>query len=368
MKIKTITCHEVYNYGATLQEYALITYLESIEHEVEAIQYKPDYLSKHFKLWEVSNPRYEKNPVLKAAYLIFKLPKRLTILPRKWNFDKFSAKHIKRTKKRYETNEDLKNDLPEADAFVCGSDQIWNSFFQNGKDPAFYLDFVPSSKLKVSYAASFATEELEEKNKSFVKRMVEGIDKVSVRETSGISILEDLGVKDVVQVLDPVFLLDKSFWVDKFVDKKEEQEFIFVYDFDSNKEIERVANSLAKEKSLKIYTVNRNINYADKNFCLEGPDKFLALIYKATFVLTNSFHAVAFSLIFKKNFLVFNRSEKINTRMRDLLGLVGCLKLLEGDLNFDYANIHELPFEEIEDKLNEKIKFSKTFLNEVFNQ
>ena len=78
----------------------------------------------------------------------------------------------------------------------------------------------------------------------------------------------------------------------------------------------------AKAQGLQIYTVNNNIRYANKNFYLHGPDVFLSLVHGAELVLTNSFHAVAFSLIFQKQFMVFNRAEKINTRMRDLLASV----------------------------------------------
>ena len=72
MKIKTITCHDVYNSGASLQAYALMKYLEEKGNEVEIIDYKPDYLSNHYKLWAITNPKYEKNIILKIIYLILK--------------------------------------------------------------------------------------------------------------------------------------------------------------------------------------------------------------------------------------------------------------------------------------------------------
>ena len=189
MKIKTITCHEVYNHGASLQEYALLKYLENLGHEVETISYKPPYLSNHFKLWIVSSPKWGKNFFLRTLYLGIKLPKKLYNLTRKKNFDLFSKEWIPSTVDRYTSNEELKNNIPEADVYICGSDQIWNSFFQNGKDPAFYLDFVPDEKLKLSYAASFAIDELEEDIKDFVKKKVTRLDFISVRETSGVKIL-----------------------------------------------------------------------------------------------------------------------------------------------------------------------------------
>ena len=128
MKIKTITCHEVYNYGASLQEYALIKYLENIGHTAEAIHYKPDYLSNHFNLKSVS-PKYDVFPI-KYIYLLAKFPARLKALKRKKTFDIFSKKHINTGEQLYVDNKELKANLPEADAYICGSDQIWNSFFK----------------------------------------------------------------------------------------------------------------------------------------------------------------------------------------------------------------------------------------------
>ncbi len=326
MKIKTITCHEVYNHGASLQEHALLTYLESLGHDCETIHYKPAYLSNHFKLLKVYNPKY-KNFFIKGIYLLLKLPGRLKDLKRKKAFDDFSEKHIKTGAKLYKTNEDLKEDLPEADAFICGSDQIWNSLFENGKDPAFYLDFVPENQLKISYAASFAIDEIAPTLISFVKEKVARIQHVSVRETSGVRLLGDLGITEVSQVLDPVFLLPQDYWKENFVTSIA-GDYIFIYDFDNNEFVKRSAQKLAKKRGLKIFTVNKNIKYADKNYWLHGPEVYLSLMYHAQFVITNSFHSVAFSLIFQKQFIVVNRSENINTRMRDLLSLFNLSHLL----------------------------------------
>ena len=82
MKIKTITCHRVYNYGATFQEFALLHYLENLGHEVQTINYRPPYLSNHFNLWSVGNPKYDKF-IIKYLYVIAKLPGRLKSLKRK---------------------------------------------------------------------------------------------------------------------------------------------------------------------------------------------------------------------------------------------------------------------------------------------
>ena len=105
MKVKTITCHRVYNHGASLQEYALLKYLKSLGHDAEAINYTPDYLSNHHNFYNVANPKYDKF-FIKWLYLLAKLPQRLTMLKRKKAFDDFENTYIPFTKKNYKDNTD----------------------------------------------------------------------------------------------------------------------------------------------------------------------------------------------------------------------------------------------------------------------
>lgn len=358
MKIKTITCHEVYNHGASLQEYALLRFLKQLGFDAEAIHYKPDYLSNHFSIRAISNAKFDK-PIVKQLYLLAKLPGRLNALKRKRSFDEFHQKYIPTNKTLYTNNDELRTNLPDADVFICGSDQIWNSFFQNGKDPAFYLNFVPDSKLKISYAASFAIDKLDESVKPLVRDNVSRLNAIGVRETSGLKILADLGIYDAVQVLDPVFLLDVSDWRN-FV-KPIDEEFIFVYDFDSNPIIKNIAKKLKKEKGCKIFTVNKNIEYADQNYWDKGPEKFLSLISQSQHNITNSFHAVAFSMIFEKQLTVVNRSEQINTRMLDLLTLFGLEKHIVSKMEH-FESLNNIDFFFIKDVKKNHINRSKQFL------
>ncbi|MCF8273426.1 MAG: polysaccharide pyruvyl transferase family protein [Flavobacteriaceae bacterium] len=361
MEIKTITCHEVYNHGASLQEHALLKFLDNKGHKTETINYQPNYLNNHFNFWRISNPRYKKNLLFKVIYLILKFPSRYKLLKRKRAFDEFSKKYIKSTNIIYKTNSDLKNNLPMADSYICGSDQIWNSFFENGKDPAFYLDFVPNDKLKISYAASFAIDKIDDSLKEFVRQKVSRLNYISVRESSGIKILEDLGINRAIQVLDPVFLLESKYW-DTISVKKLENDYIFVYDCDSDPMILTFIEKLKKKSNYKIVTVNKNIKYADKYYDLCGPDVFLSLIKNADFVVSNSFHAVAFSIIFKKQFTVFNRFEKINTRMKDIVNLLEISEVLIENKNqvnnFNYI----INYDKMNSPLSALINHSRNYL------
>ncbi|MFD1359136.1 polysaccharide pyruvyl transferase family protein [Fictibacillus halophilus] len=365
MKICTITCHDVYNHGASLQAYALMTYLERCGHEVEIIDYKPDYLSNHYNLLSVDNPKWDKNLLTKLIYLALKMPVKIPSLIRKKAFDQFTSKYLKLTKIRYSSNEELKKNPPYANAYLCGSDQIWNSLHQNGKDPAFYLDFVPPGKLKASYAASFATDTLVDEILPFVKKKVERLDGIGVREKSGVEILKRLDIINAVSVVDPVLLLDKKDWNilggEKFVEK-----YILIYDFDNSDLIRKLTLEIANECGYKIYTINPGkINYADRYFKFVGPETFISLIRDAAFVISNSYHAAVFSIIYQKKFAIVNRKESINTRMRDFLS---DLKLNQRLVDEDY-NLNEIlkmvNYSKSVELLNEKIIFSMKYLDET---
>lgn len=365
MKICTITCHDVYNHGASMQAYALMTYLKNIGHDVEIIDYKPDYLSNHYNMKSIDNPKWDKNILTKVIYLTLKTPGRLMSLKRKKAFDVFRESNLIITEKKYKSNEELKQYLPDADAYICGSDQIWNSLHQNGKDPAFYLDFVPDNKIKVSYAASFATDSIDVKYKPMVKDMVSRLDGVSIREKSGVKIVEDLGIKNAINVVDPVFLLGKDDW-DNVGTETFDDKYILVYDFDKSNLVEKIATDIAKEKGYKIYTINSDKpKYADKHFNLSGPSTFVSLVKNAEFVISNSFHAVVFSVIYNKNIAIVNRTENINTRMRDLLDdlqlndrlVDGSYKIEEIIKDIDYSKSMKI--------LQDKVMISKNYIDTV---
>ena len=364
MRIKTITCHDVYNSGASLQAYALMRYLEELGNEVEIIDYKPDYLNNHYKLGIIANPKYEKNLMLKMIYLTLKFPGRVLALRKKIKYDHFRDNYLKVTKKRYISNSELKNNPPEADIFICGSDQIWNSKFNNGKDPAFYLDFAPQGKIKASYAASFATDRIEESVRDITKERINKLDYIGVREISALNILEDLGIDNGIQVMDPVFLLSKETWLNMAYEVDKKQKYIFVYDFDGNELIKEIALKVAKKKSLKIYTVFKS-DYSDKVIKGMGPIDFISYIKNAEFIISNSFHGTAFSIIFEKQFIVVNRKEEINTRMRDLLTILKIEnRLINENYNFDLIN-KNIDYTVVNRSIELKVKSSKEYLENI---
>lgn len=364
MKIKTITCHDVYNHGASLQAYALQTYLEQLGHQVEIIDYKPSYLNDHFNLWGVT-PRYNR-PFIKQLYLLVKLPGRIKNRRRKKLFDQFTKKYLHLTQ-RYSSYEELKSFPPEADIYVAGSDQIWNTFYHAGSDPAFYLDFVPVGKKRVSYAASFATPIINPNLIGFVREMLSKIDVISIRETASLNLLSNMGRTDGIAVCDPVFLLDSGFWRG-FADNSfiERDPFVLVYDFEKTILIRDLAESIAKEKKLKIISVSPwEMKYTSKNYTNISPQVFISLINQANYVISNSYHATVFAIIFHRNFCVTKRTEQLNVRMSSLLDDLHLSSRMVDHYSQDLLS--QIDFVSIDKYLDEFIISSKRFLQEAIS-
>lgn len=360
MKIKTITCHDVYNPGASLQAYALLQYLKRTGNDVEIIDYLPSYLTEEYKFFSVTNRRFKRNLFLRVTYICLKLPSKIHFLKRKMYYEKFKREYLDVTPISYTSNEELQKRCPKADVYIAGSDQIWNTAFPNGRDPAFYLNFVPNWCVKVSYAASFGSSRLEEDTKDFVKTMITEIDYVSVREKSGVNTLKSIGI-EAKHVCDPVFLLEKKVWKGLALrGGMPKEDYIFVYDFDQSELIKEVACFLAQKYQLKIYTMFKT-EITDRNFYVSGPLEFLKLIYHSRFVVTNSFHAIAFSIIFGKEFWVSKRKENLNSRMIDLLSELGLEKRMIGSLT-DIQDA-EIDYQHVEKVLREFIDTSKEYLD-----
>lgn len=363
MQINTITCHDVYNHGASLQAYALQTYLEFLGHDVKIIDYKPDYLSGHYSLWSVDNPVYNR-PFIKQLYLLAKLPERLLALRRKRKFDEFTHKFLRLTK-RYNSYEELKKYPPQADVYIAGSDQIWNTLFQNGRDAAFYLDFAPKCAKRIAYAASFATKDVAEDCRLFVSEMMKNFDYISIREAISIPLLVRLGRNDGIAVCDPVFLLSKEQWNHLLPNNEENiTPYVLVYDSDNSSKIKEIACNIANDRGLPIYNVSAfKLPYASKDYWCSSPLDFVRLIRDAEFVVSNSFHATAFSMIFHRDFCVVNRTEAINERLFSLLEQYGLEdRLISDGLKKIYNSID---YKTVQSKIDGDIVISKKFLQDT---
>lgn len=359
MKIKIITCHDVYNAGASLQAYALQTYLIQQGYHVQIIDYKPNYLNRHYSMTWIPNPKY-RNFVLALPYLAAKFPERFKARfgKRKKAFDVFRRDYLRLTSMRYFNAESLLQNCPDADAYIAGSDQIWNPLLPNGKDSAFFLQFVPPGKRRISYAASFAVSELSDEDSRRMKVWLEQFDVISVRERTGLALLDKMNLKGC-QMCDPVFLLSAKQWQELLIHQNKEK-YLLLYDFDSSDRNRNIAKIIAEQRKCKIYSVF-SCDCADRVLSDIGPREFLSAIYGAEVVLSNSFHATAFSMIFQQEFYVVDRQEQINTRMHDLLLDVGLPDRLIKDS--DSISVRPICWELVEQKIKEWKVQAEQFLS-----
>lgn len=361
LKIKTITCHDVYNFGASLQAYALMRHLEMKGHEVAIIDYKPDYLT--FNLWAIGG-KWNRNILMRWVYFIYVVPKRLMMKSRRNKFDHFTRKRLNITPDRFPDLQSLQTNPPEADVFFAGSDQIWNPLLPNGSDGAFYLSFVKNG-VKASYAASLSVQEIPEANQAFMRDSINALDYIAVREPSGLKLVHQLGINRGEVVVDPVYLLPGEVWNKLATLGKDYGKYIFIYDQENNKPIKEAALKLKQKYGYNIVAIEAlyPMGYADFRIKNAGPEDFLGLIKNAAVVLTNSFHCMSFCLIFRNQFFVFRRTHlKVNSRMEDLLKY---LELPERIVEISDLEITDIDFDRVSSLLQQRIESSYSYIDKV---
>ena len=364
MKICTVTCHNALNHGARLQACALLHYLNGLGHTAEVVDYRPDYMSFRDKVWY--RPAVS---VKEWAKLFLRLRQRMDSVCRYENFEKFSDRFIPRTGRMYGSVGELQAAPPQADVYIAGSDQIWNTSFRNGTDAAYYLDFGTPETKRISYAASFALSSLSPECEPFVKAHLAAFDSISVRESSGLKILSSLGFSGCTSV-DPVFLLPAAEWDTLLGCRDSAERYILVYDVMGGcKRIKRVAKRLAKLSGCKIYSIGScRLGYASENFTQAAPDKFVELVRNARCVVSNSFHGTAFAMIYHREFFVVDRADGLNERMHDLLSQSGLQSRLADVHTPDSVLNERISYKEVDNLLHRQIAESEKFLRETLSR
>lgn len=316
-----------YNYGGLLQAFALQIAVSKLGYNALQISYDhPTGYTDFNKL-----KRLIKRPFKYPYYLLKYGSWYQDYLKRIKLLHQFANK-IPHTNVVTASNIDALN--KKFDAFICGSDQIWNPI---GWQPAFFLDFVPSDKSKISYAASIARDNLSTEQLEYIRKFTSDFSTISVREKKSADLLNKTYPELNVQYMpDPVFLPEENDWMKLVQSKKSAMPFIFAYflgDEDDNRE---KALIYARRNGLKILFASY-LSFSQYQWekdhldVISSPlsvEDFLSYIANATLVLTDSFHAAAFSAIFRTPFYVlprFKANDKysMNSRIIDLVGELG---------------------------------------------
>lgn len=334
-KIGIITFHYAYNYGSVLQAFAMQTYLLEKGYEAKII----DYIMKHdyeqYKIFRWNTYLQRPQSLIADIFLIHKNLKRMR------SFKNFVSNYLSLTNIQCYNCLDLENLNDDFEVFICGSDQIWNFDCTKGVDAAYFLDFAAKDKLKIAYAPSVAQLSFDYDIANELKKYLSGFNAISVREKSTAKLIEDIIRKKIDVVVDPTLLLKKNDYLLLAAEIKNNS-FLFVYELEENTNILRYARKIAKEKKLQIIYLS---NISKKNqFMLHNvinaygcsPNDFLGYIKNAEYIITNSFHATIFSIVFEKKFCTF-RTKKNFPRIQDLLQEVD----LEKRIYNIYLNIYQ---------------------------
>lgn len=334
MKIGILTLWDtIDNYGQQLQIYAAQTYLKKQGHEPFLIKY-----NRLTELFSESKPRkalHVFNPSFVIGYIkrhIFKVaPPATKNIWIERGFSKFRDTYIASTKNEYNSLKELRKNPPAADAYLTGSDQVWNIWGKKGFNAnvkkitkAFMLDFGDKNAIRGSFSASWGRTELTKEEISFREKLFKKFDYVSVREKSGIGLCEQCGYKGAHWTVDPTLHLKKEDYEpllktseNRYLGKKN---YIFFYylnnggDFNVDSVYE-----YAKSKGLEVIYVSGNGDIADghkKDY--PAVEEWLYLVANADYVVTNSFHCCVFALLLEKRFAAIRMTGPLagmNTRI-----------------------------------------------------
>ena len=346
MKVAILTYARTNNYGATLQCYALNKYIQSLGHETIILNVPLDdgsvrkiksplykkLLRAPRTIISIIIHRFSRNKKLKDYEIRYPLSKEQGIKEEEFSeenmalFDQFRAKYLPNITHEYFHESDFDADYPDADAYVVGSDQVWNVGICRNQYPIFFLSFVKSGKKKISYAACMGGNDkvvFKGEQKERIRELLNGFNRISVRNRMAVAICQNNFGLSPQQVLDPTFLIDNydellaesgidasgSMYIDKYI---------------INDPWMAAIRQIAKDKNLKVRMDNCLIEIKDVPFSpLCRVQDWLKILKTSDLVFTDSFHCSVFCILFRKQFVVAPSYQGGEGRMLDLLEKMG---------------------------------------------
>ena len=324
-KVGIISIHYGVNFGSALQAIALSQYLkQNFEFEcVDVINYIPKRFKRINRLKNISGHG--------AKYFMHGLI-------RMSRFEKTNKKYISYLKENISVSKPIysmreaKAEFGDYDYLIAGSDQIWNSEYNQGIDEMYYLGFASENTTKIAYAASCGKEEYSDTDWDKIRKLLETFSAISLREKSSAKIMDEHGIQNC-----------------KFVGCPEK--YLLIYFLDTRGEdIVKLAKKIAVAKGLHtvlIRPVYSKIDYGvDLVVSDATPDKYIWLFRHASFVVTNSFHGVSFSINMERQFVALKR-DKYNSRLDNIMNVMGLADrfvttkedgLIESDINYSKVN------------------------------
>lgn len=382
-KIGIICNYYVRNFGSVLQSYALYKYLINNYDNVRVIKYIPVNDLRNnikIKIHVATRVFANKKTVLKKLKSIFDKKSQMDFqkirYKRGLGFDNFIKKYITNFDE-YRNITELQKHITEYSDIILGSDQLWG--LSDMITDYHTLSFVPDTVKKSAYGTSFGVSSLPKYFKNIAKVFLPRFDYLSARETTGANIIKEITNQSVTEVVDPVLLLNKSDWNEiAGNEKKVQDKYIFSFFLGNNKEHRKTAEKLKHQTGYKIVSIQQldeyvsgDEKYADYVFNDASPSDFLNLIKNAEFVITDSFHATVFSIIFEKQFCTLYRyaeNDKVskNTRIDSLLNKLALSDRCLHDNNILYMLDKKIDYEEVSVLKNKLVKQSKEYIALIF--
>lgn len=373
MKIGILTLPLNSNYGGVLQAYALQTVLKRMGHDVLEVELKKNLRWQYPPLWKM--------PLSFGKRFLFKYivrRKNQKILLERYerkiypllvhDILEFISKYIKQFKV-----DKLIDCKGKFDAFVCGSDQIWRYKYYplfEGDIANVYLKFLGDDSCKrIAYAASFGTDNWEypAKETAECKNWIQKFDAVSVREETGVKLCSTYYDIKAKHVLDPTMLLSKDDYVDLIEksDVPKSKGNLFCYILDNTDEKMNVVKNIEKQRHLSSFFMNGDCgNWTeDLEKRIQPPvESWLRAFYDSEFIVTDSFHACVFSILFHKQFLVIGNKERGLARIYSLLSMFGLEDRLTSDTGLDINRMKTIDYDRVDEILAKHREESRTFL------
>ena len=357
IKIDVITLHAVQNYGSVLQTLATQEILRQHGCDVTIIDYvREDVRYENLvKKWSGGN-------LIKALAII------PTILRWKKVFYSFTKQYLNLSKKTYTSEKDFASYPLNADAYCTGSDQVWNSKWNNGILPCLYLDFVPNSKYKFAFSASFGQNRLSSEEIKITKPYLQQYNRISVRESGAKTILdEQYHIQTGVHIVDPTLCVSGDFWRKYETPRKFKDDYILIYNLNRSKEFDEYAVELSKQTGLKLVrfcTRYDQFYRTGKSVLVPKVFDFISLIDNAKYVLTDSFHATAFSLnLHTEPICVYPK--EFGGRIESILRQTNTLQRhIENYKDFNVVN-RAVDFEQVDEILSKERSKANAFIDKV---
>lgn len=348
MNVGIITFHFVNNFGGALQAYALwktVSKQEGVKCEI--IDYRNWFIrfTDTVRLFPITTNIEE----LIAGFGTMRQRR-----GRVRKFETFLDKYVNLTN-RYVTHFQMNRRPPHHDKFICGSDQIWNPFLTAGVSSNYFLGFESKPENKIAYAPSFGTNGIPDYLKRKMKKYIDSIKYLSVREKSGQEMIKELTGREAERLIDPTFLLKKEEWEELIGEKKSDIEpYILLYIMQRDEDMYNYARELKNKLGIKLVEISRygyRMDFVDEVVIDIGPKEFLRLFCDAAYVCTNSYHGLIYSIIFEKNFCLVP-SKRFKARINNLLDLLHIKTTIDGcegsmlTADYDKQFVHQVIEEE----------------------